>query len=638
MSNTLNDLILTDVAGLAVGDSLAPGAGLTGVTDSSVVTSWGDPTRLAVGDTYYSDAGIATITDLSTITADVTYVDALGNTVTASMTLLVIEVTDSGSGVPSQMLLPVDAAGDLVHITAIDVTAVDTTPGMTDYAFADLSADDTVTLAAPGTVDGTAAGELISDGWVDGDGDAVDNSGNRIEANAGDDTVYGGTGNDTILGGAGRDWLFGGDGDDSISGNDGDDSIWGDAGNDTLYGNEGNDKLIGGAGSDLLIGGEGDNLMYGDDAFGDTGGWLPGDSPEPGYGSDTLVMGNGDDTAYGGSGDDVFRVFDEFGNHQITGGEAGETIGDEINATLMTADTTVTYTGDEAGTMASGGNTATFTEIERIQLGSGDDHAEVLTSTSGYIHGGSGYDQLVLPDPLPGDPAPVVTITGNIDNGDGTHSYSGYVDFPDGSRLEFESFEEILCFTPGTLIDTTRGRVAVEALVAGDRVLTRDHGYQALVWTGRRDLTAADLAACPAAAPVRIAAGALGAGLPERDLVVSPRHRMLVTGARAELMFGEREVLVAAADLLGLPGVSRAGAGSVSYVHVMCERHEIIRAEGSWTESFQPAEAVMNALDAATRDELLGLFPALATEAGRDDFAAARPVLSGAEARTLFAA
>ena len=66
----------------------------------------------------------------------------------------------------------------------------------------------------------------------------------------------------------------------------------------------------------------------------------------------------------------------------------------------------------------------------------------------------------------------------------------------------------------------------------------------------------------------------------------------------------------------------------------MCEGHEIIRAEGSWTESFQPAEAVVNALDAATRDELLGLFPAL----GAVGFAAARPVLSGAEARMLFAA
>ena len=94
----------------------------------------------------------------------------------------------------------------------------------------------------------------------------------------------------------------------------------------------------------------------------------------------------------------------------------------------------------------------------------------------------------------------------------------------------------------------------------------------------------------------------------------------------------------AAADLLALPGVERVMDGGVSYVHVMCDAHQIIRAEGSWTESFQPAAAVLNALDAATRAELLGLFPALATEAGLKAFAAARPVLNGTEARSLLAA
>ena len=36
----------------------------------------------------------------------------------------------------------------------------------------------------------------------------------------------------------------------------------------------------------------------------------------------------------------------------------------------------------------------------------------------------------------------------------------------------------------------------------------------------------------------------------EDDLVVSPRHRVLLQGYRAELLFGEGEVLVAAENLL----------------------------------------------------------------------------------------
>ena len=66
----------------------------------------------------------------------------------------------------------------------------------------------------------------------------------------------------------------------------------------------------------------------------------------------------------------------------------------------------------------------------------------------------------------------------------------------------------------------------------------------------------------------------------------------------------------------------------------MCADHQIIRAEGSWTESFQPSAVVLGALDADTRAELLGLFPELGAGAG---LASARPVLSPAEARVLFA-
>jgi len=171
----------------------------------------------------------------------------------------------------------------------------------------------------------------------------------------------------------------------------------------------------------------------------------------------------------------------------------------------------------------------------------------------------------------------------------------------------------------------------VETLHLGDRVLTRDAGFQPLVWTGSRDLSARDLAQCPKAAPIRISAGALGPNVPATDLTVSPRHRMVIEGIAADLMFGTREVLVAAADLIALPGISRVVDQAVRYVHVMCENHQILRAQGAWSESFQPSVSVLNALDAATRAELLALFPDLA----RRDQPPARPVLSGAEAREL---
>ena len=395
---------------------------------------------------------------------------------------------------------------------------------------------------------------------------------------------------------------------------------------DTLQGTQGDDTILGGAGNDELFGGGGNNLLKGEE------------------GDDKLIGGTGKDTMFGGPGDDVFLIDDDFGNHQITGGLEDQTFGDLITAAPMSQDVRVTYTGDGTGTIdrdatdTADAAQVSFTEIERMFLGTGDDVVTVDPSTSGWVHGGAGFDTLILPDPEDGEGAPQVNVTNRIENDDGTVSKDGFVIFADGSRLDFKSFEEIICFTPGTLIDTARGRVAVQDLGPGDRVLTRDHGYQPLVWTGRRDLTAAELAANPALAPVRIAAGALGANLPARDLMVSPRHRILVSGARAQAMFGERELLVAACDLLGLPGITQDAAEAASYVHVMCARHEILRSEGAWSESFQPAAGVLDALEEAVRAELLALFPALARPEGQRAYASARPVLARPEDRALFAA
>src|SRR5690606_18039618 len=81
----------------------------------------------------------------------------------------------------------------------------------------------------------------------------------------------------------------------------------------------------------------------------------------------------------------------------------------------------------------------------------------------------------------------------------------------------------VLCFARGTLIETVRGAIAVEELTLGDLIRTLDSGYQAIRWIGCRKLGSNELAASPKLQPVRIKAGALGAGLPLRDLVVSPQ-------------------------------------------------------------------------------------------------------------------
>jgi hypothetical protein len=200
--------------------------------------------------------------------------------------------------------------------------------------------------------------------------------------------------------------------------------------------------------------------------------------------------------------------------------------------------------------------------------------------------------------------------------------------------MTFTCIEQVIpCFTPGTLISTERGEVAVEDLRVGDRVVTRDNGLQTLRWVGSKRLSLADLIVNPALRPVEIGAGALGHGLPTRAMTVSPQHRMVIEGARAEMLFGEPEVLVAATHLTSLPGVEVKLSAAVRYVHVMFDRHEIICANGAWTESFQPAQRMLDAMDRAQADEVLALFPELAGQ--EFDFPAARLSLKAHEARVL---
>lgn len=166
-----------------------------------------------------------------------------------------------------------------------------------------------------------------------------------------------------------------------------------------------------------------------------------------------------------------------------------------------------------------------------------------------------------------------------------------------------------VCFVAGTRIMTPRGEKAVETLRPGDRVITRDRGAQALSWVGQRSMQADRRFA-----PVEIATGALNNA---RALYVSPQHRMLLTDWRAELLFGEPEVLVPALHLINDTTIRQCLGGFVTYVHLMFDRHEIVFAEGAPSESFYPGAVAMNALDAAVQEELLTLFPELQTAYGQ---------------------
>ncbi|MFZ1470684.1 MAG: Hint domain-containing protein [Paracoccaceae bacterium] len=513
----------------------------------------------------------------------------------------------------------------------------------------------------------------------------------RVLAGAGDDTVLSGLGDDTVFGGSGDDLIYGGVGNDELLGEEGNDTLIGGDGNDTAVGGAGND-LIDTRGSatplpdidypgvypadtdpnndrDLVEGGAGnDTILTGDDAdtiFGDSGNDLidagiDSDLIDGGDGDDTIVGGEGADTIVGGGGDDLIYgglndvigdaldipdvdgdlrplnntdlIFGGDGNDTIFGRDDDDTLfGGAGNDVLDGGVDDDSLFGDEGNDTLIGGQGAD-------NMIGGDDRDVFIVDTAGHgigdvIDGSEGGDDYDVLDLSGSGPLSIVYDPTNPENG--VVTFRDTDGNPTGT-LSFVNIENVIpCFTPGTLIATPRGEIPVEELRAGDKVVTRDNGIQEIRWTGKKLLTGPELRLNTHLQPVLIKRGALGNGLPEQDMLVSPNHRMLVANDRTQLYFDEHEVLVAAKHLVGTAGVHSIEAIGVNYIHFMFDSHEVVLSNGAWTESFQPGDYTLKGMGNAQRNEIFELFPELKSEDGLENYGAARRTLKRHEARLL---
>ena len=136
---------------------------------------------------------------------------------------------------------------------------------------------------------------------------------------------------------------------------------------------------------------------------------------------------------------------------------------------------------------------------------------------------------------------------------------------------------EVVCFLAGTRIATPEGSRAIDTLAAGDQVLTADGEARAVRWLGRQ--TVATRFADPRrVAPICIRRGALGEGLPVRDLFVSPDHALMVD-----------DVFVQAGALVNGVSITIEDANlpeKLVYFHVELADHSLILAEGVAAETF----------------------------------------------------
>lgn len=197
-----------------------------------------------------------------------------------------------------------------------------------------------------------------------------------------------------------------------------------------------------------------------------------------------------------------------------------------------------------------------------------------------------------------------------------------------GSNNGDSLYADFVCFANGTLIRTPDGPVPVEALRPGDKVWTTDDPAAVVQWVGSKTVHASG-----PSAPVVFEAGAIGNAAP---LIVSQQHRILLQSAAASVMFGAAEVLAPAHSLLALDGVRLIEGATVTYHHIMFDGHKIVEGNGVLSESFYPGAAALNALEQSARDEIVRLFPELATQDAPGRTAA--PALRPFEAAALAAA
>lgn len=199
------------------------------------------------------------------------------------------------------------------------------------------------------------------------------------------------------------------------------------------------------------------------------------------------------------------------------------------------------------------------------------------------------------------------------------------------TTMNGQVYVEALCYLRGTRILTPSGEVPIETLQRGDLVVTRFGGAQKIKWIGLQSYDPRFIARNPEKLPVRISAGALGNGLPVRDLAISPGHSVLLGSS-----------LVLARSLVnGITIRQEVESGQVDYFQIELETHDCVMAEGAWSETYADAPGLRAQFHNAA--EFWALYPDYETppalslaaprpEAGPELEAVLRPIVAQASA------
>jgi hypothetical protein len=314
------------------------------------------------------------------------------------------------------------------------------------------------------------------------------------------------------------------------------------------------DTLFGSAGQAILLTAAGDTI-FGGASSADTviGNSISGLSIT-GVGNFALLTAAGD-TLLGATGAET--ITSSAGSVSLVGTTNGEAL----------------YAGPNTHTIAGGAG------IETLTAGAGNDE---LTGGGGndYLDGGIGTDVAVYTGPR-------ADYLATTSAGGGIQIADERAGSPDGADtvVNVENFQfsdgtftaaELFCFYRGTLIGTADGEVPVETLKRGDLVATSDGRQLPVRWLGRQTVSR-KFADPLRVLPIRIKAGALGEGVPSRDLLLSPDHAILVG-----------EILIQAGALVNGTSIVREDdvPETFTYYHIELDEHSLVLAQNTAAETF----------------------------------------------------
>jgi hypothetical protein len=327
----------------------------------------------------------------------------------------------------------------------------------------------------------------------------------------------------------------------------------------------------------------------GNGAWIDPGNWSP--NGLPGFG-DSIVVDNGDTVApYFGHQPDIGSLFlsptstlNLYGGFRqtwikidgpITGGggisvsslshlEAGSGVTSAVGWVFVGG--SYQWGGSGSSQVVTLGDGAIFNFSTQFD---GTIYEYSQTNSATITYNGSGAVSSISVD---GQTATFVTTAGNF-----TLNFASNLN-PSTFVLDAATGTIVVCLVTGTLVRTTRGDVPVEELRVGDVAITASSQRRPIRWIGSTELDCANARDPRTCWPIRIAAGALGANKPLRDLFVSPAHGICMTVVT--------DILVPASALVNGATIDHVECAKVRYWHVELDEHDILVTSGLPTESY----------------------------------------------------